>query len=258
MRCVAFVYDFPHAKSWHGLAHLAACGGFSDLLAIGAPHIELRLDGRMARWKARRVPVPDTATICEWAGIEYVVMPHDDPGCVRRLTEFRPDVGVIFGARVLTDAVLTTAGCPILNVHPGVLPRNRGLDAVPWAVHHGWPQGATVHRVTSCLDGGPIYAISVLESVEPDDSFVEITARIDALQLSLVLHTLRAVSRADRPAEVQTSPGSYHSRYGSPESELFRRLGAYCADYDSALARWMSEEADLVRRLGPRFGLVVG
>jgi len=66
----------------------------------------------------------------------------------------------------------------ILNIHPSLLPAFPGVDAQRQALEHGVRvSGATVHLVTSELDGGPI----VLQSAVPvlaDDSVDTLSARI--------------------------------------------------------------------------------
>ena len=66
----------------------------------------------------------------------------------------------------------------ILNIHPSLLPAFPGRDAQRQALDHGVRvSGATVHFVTSELDGGPI----VLQAVVPvhdDDTVDSLSARI--------------------------------------------------------------------------------
>jgi phosphoribosylglycinamide formyltransferase-1 len=66
----------------------------------------------------------------------------------------------------------------ILNIHPSLLPAFAGLDAQRQAYEHGVRMtGATVHLVTSELDGGPI----VLQAAVPvldDDTVDTLSARI--------------------------------------------------------------------------------
>lgn len=259
MRCVVFVYDFPHPKSWHGIAHLVASKKFSDLLAIGAPYVPLADSSGSRHLKARDIPSLDAATVCRSSGVPYIAVPHESPECVETLLSFGADIAVILGARVLPEAVLESTGCPTLNVHPGVLPKNRGLDAVAWAVQRDWPQAATVHRVTTRLDAGPIVSISVLGHLRSDDCIIEIATRVDALQLVLLMSTVKAIAEGDLPwegIEGQTT-GPYHSRYQWPEAQLADRLTRYRADYHEVVTRWMREEAGLVERLGDGFEVLV-
>jgi phosphoribosylglycinamide formyltransferase-1 len=66
----------------------------------------------------------------------------------------------------------------VLNIHPSLLPAFPGLNAQRQALDHGVRvSGATVHLVTSELDGGPIIlqaAVPVLD----DDTTESLSARI--------------------------------------------------------------------------------
>ncbi|WP_433172709.1 formyltransferase family protein [Actinoallomurus sp. CA-150999] len=260
MRCVAFVYDFPHWKSWHGIAHLIACGLFSELLAIGAPYVPLEAGASPNRHKTRHIPSGAASSACGPSRARYISAAHDSLECTDILSAFRADIGVILGARALPERVLESADCPILNVHPGVLPQNRGLDAVAWAVQRGWPQGVTVHQITPRLDAGPIMSMAILESLAPSDCIMKIVACINALQLVLLMTTLHRVAAEDgscRGIEIQ-HPGMYHSRYYGSDIDLMDRLASYNAAYPNILGKWMREEARLVERLGERLSLVEG
>jgi phosphoribosylglycinamide formyltransferase-1 len=66
----------------------------------------------------------------------------------------------------------------ILNVHPSLLPAFPGLDAQRRALEHGVQfTGATVHLVTSELDGGPI-VLQAAVPVLPDDTVATLSARV--------------------------------------------------------------------------------
>ncbi len=66
----------------------------------------------------------------------------------------------------------------ILNIHPSLLPAFPGLDAQRQALAHGVRvSGATVHLVTSELDGGPII-VQAAVPVLADDTVDTLSARI--------------------------------------------------------------------------------
>jgi phosphoribosylglycinamide formyltransferase-1 len=74
--------------------------------------------------------------------------------------------------RLVGPALLAAFPERILNIHPSLLPAFPGLDAQRQALDYGVRvSGATVHLVTSELDGGPI----VLQAAVPvlDDDTVE-------------------------------------------------------------------------------------
>jgi phosphoribosylglycinamide formyltransferase 1 len=66
----------------------------------------------------------------------------------------------------------------ILNIHPSLLPSFPGLDAQRQALEHGvLITGATVHLVTSELDGGPIVAQAAVP-VLPGDTIETLSERV--------------------------------------------------------------------------------
>src|SRR5438045_8860892 len=81
----------------------------------------------------------------------------------------------------------------ILNIHPSLLPAFPGLDAQRQALEHGVRiSGATVHLVTSDLDGGPI----VLQTAVPvldEDTVETLSARILVEEHRLYPEAIRLV-----------------------------------------------------------------
>ena len=66
----------------------------------------------------------------------------------------------------------------ILNIHPSLLPAFAGVDAQRQALEYGVKvSGATVHVVTSELDGGPI-VVQATVPVRDDDTVETLSARI--------------------------------------------------------------------------------
>lgn len=80
--------------------------------------------------------------------------------------------------RLVGPALLTAFPQRILNVHPSLLPAFPGLNAQRQALDHGVRvSGATVHLVTSELDGGPIVMQSAVPVLD-DDTVETLSARI--------------------------------------------------------------------------------
>src|SRR5262249_6146413 len=80
--------------------------------------------------------------------------------------------------RLIGPPLLTGFPSRILNIHPSLLPAFPGLDAQRQAFEHGVRiSGATVHLVTSTLDGGPI-VMQAAVPIHDDDTVETLTARI--------------------------------------------------------------------------------
>jgi phosphoribosylglycinamide formyltransferase-1 len=121
------------------------------------------------------------------AGIEAMCLsPRDYPdrdahdrAIVAVLRDRRVDLVCLAGyMRLVSASLLEAFPNRILNVHPSLLPGFPGLDAQRRALDHGVRvAGATVHLVTSELDGGPIIlqaAVPVLD----EDTVETLSARI--------------------------------------------------------------------------------
>ena len=76
--------------------------------------------------------------------------------------------------------------CPIINVHPSLLPKYKGLNAVEQALDSGDDvTGCTVHYVTEELDGGPIIMQGEVP-IMPDDDVISLTKAIQRREYSLL------------------------------------------------------------------------
>ncbi len=99
----------------------------------------------------------------------------------------RPDLVVLAGfMRVLKAGFLTAFQGRIINLHPSLLPRFPGLDAIGQAFRAGVPEtGCTVHAVTAEVDRGPILGQKTVE-VMPGDTLLQLSARVHAAEHALL------------------------------------------------------------------------
>ncbi|MEM7193507.1 MAG: phosphoribosylglycinamide formyltransferase [Pseudomonadota bacterium] len=98
---------------------------------------------------------------------------------VREIAKFQPDLVVLAGyMRILDSAVIDAFDGKIINIHPSLLPKFRGLDTHQRAISAGEKiHGATVHFVTAELDAGPIIAQRAVD-VRAEDSAHELQSRV--------------------------------------------------------------------------------
>ena len=97
--------------------------------------------------------------------------------------------------RVLGPAFIDAVSCPILNIHPSLLPAFPGMHAQRQALEAGvrW-SGATVHFVDHGLDSGPIVLQEPVR-VEPDDTEATLSFRILEAEHRLYPRALDVVAR---------------------------------------------------------------
>lgn len=84
--------------------------------------------------------------------------------------------------RVLSPALVERHRGRLLNIHPSLLPRYKGLDTHARALAAGDAEhGASVHFVTAELDGGPLIAQSAVP-VLAGDTVASLSARVHAAE----------------------------------------------------------------------------
>ena len=93
--------------------------------------------------------------------------------------------------RILTPEFTHRWGGRMLNIHPSLLPKYKGLHTHARALEAGDTEhGASVHAVTGELDGGPVLGQAVL-SVRRDDTPETLAARLLPLEHRLYPAVLR-------------------------------------------------------------------
>jgi phosphoribosylglycinamide formyltransferase-1 len=145
-----------------------------------------RLDAQIALVVSNRDDAEGLKRASE-GGIETICLaPRDHPGrdaydrAIAGVLDARGvDIVCLAGfMRLVGPPLLAVFPNRILNIHPSLLPAFPGMDAQRQALEYGVRfSGATVHLVTSELDGGPIVLQSAVPVLE-DDTVETLSARI--------------------------------------------------------------------------------
>jgi phosphoribosylglycinamide formyltransferase-1 len=97
--------------------------------------------------------------------------------------------------RVLSAGIVARYEGRMLNIHPSLLPRHKGLDTHARVLAAGDPEhGVSVHFVTAELDGGPVVAQAMVQ-VRPDDDVASLSAGIHAREHILYPMVIEWLSR---------------------------------------------------------------
>ncbi|EPX76127.1 phosphoribosylglycinamide formyltransferase [Salipiger mucosus] len=121
-----------------------------------------------------------------------------------RLEEAAPDILCLAGfMRVLTEDFVTRWQGRMLNIHPSLLPKYRGLHTHARALEAGDAEhGCSVHEVTPELDGGPILGQARVP-VAPGDTPDTLATRVLEMEHRLYPAVLRRFAEGDRrPVEL--------------------------------------------------------
>lgn len=109
-----------------------------------------------------------------------------------------PDVICLAGfMRILTPEFTARWNGKILNIHPSLLPKYKGLHTHQRAIEAGDSEaGCSVHEVTAELDGGPILGQARIP-ILPEDTSETLAARILPLEHRLYPAVLRRFIAGD-------------------------------------------------------------
>ena len=139
-----FVYNWPHSKSQSGIFNLCM-SGFKPEIAFCADPVKLNFYKSKARIGPKDLHSYNTKDLCEYFKIKNIVVEHNSLECEKIIKRMDLDVGIILGARIFKENIVNAFNIGIINMHPGILPENRGLDNLKWAVIKGLKQGVTSH-----------------------------------------------------------------------------------------------------------------
>ena len=134
------------------------------------------------------------------AGVPALELSHkrfaDRPGFEAALIElidrYQPDLVILAGfMRLLTAGFTDHYQGRLLNIHPSLLPKFRGLHTHERAIAAGETEhGATIHFVTAELDGGPLIVQARVPVLPGDDPEV-LAARVLAQEHRLYPQAIR-------------------------------------------------------------------
>lgn len=134
------------------------------------------------------------------AGIPAEVLDHTafasredyDRALMALIDRYQPKLVVLAGfMRLLTDAFTAHYAGRMLNIHPSLLPKFKGLHTHRRALEEGTDEhGASVHFVTAELDGGPV-VIQARVPVHPGDSPEQLAARVLAREHRIYPEAIR-------------------------------------------------------------------
>ena len=103
-------------------------------------------------------------------GIPHIRIPHkDEDKMIDLFKTWRVDLIILAGyMRVIKNP--SAFPCPIINIHPSLLPKYKGLNVVERAMEAGeLTTGCTVHYVNEELDGGEIIMQGEVPILPNDD-----------------------------------------------------------------------------------------
>ena len=210
---IVFAYDFPHKKTYEGLLRLHLAG-IPIALVIGAPFVQLNIRESAIRVGPAKLQFLSARHVCDRLGIPYVREAHNSPETVAALRELSPRVGVVLGARILSQEIIDCFSVGVINMHPGLIPENRGLDNLKWAILLGLDQGVTTHLIAGGkdVDLGRLIERQVVP-VLPDDTLLDVHLRIQNTELEMMVRAVELIASKGLVARGWFAPFSDRGTY---------------------------------------------
>src|SRR3989344_1896283 len=158
----------------------ANIGEMKSMLENGAPVIE----GKAFR-------EPQTRSMLAGLGLDYVLSVHSP--------------------YLFTPELLRLPKIGILNLHPALLPYNRGWNTPSGAIVDGTPAGATLHWVNEDLDAGDI-ALQRKVPLRPDDTADRLYQRLLQAEFEIMREAIPLLRERRLPRQPQETGGSFHKK----------------------------------------------
>ena len=130
-------------------------------------------------------------------GIPHCYMDHKDE--TKIINEFKwagVDLIVLAGwMRIVTKQLIEAFPNRIINIHPSLLPKHKGLNVIQRAMDAGdTVTGCTVHYVTEELDSGDII-LQAEVPILPDDTIESLTKAIQRQEYSILPEAIEYVKQ---------------------------------------------------------------
>jgi len=224
MNIGVFAYNFPHWKTQEGINNLIISGNKPKVIFASDP-VKLNFYKSKIRITPKDLYLTHPKEIARQHGIDYKILIHNSEETNNQVKEYNLDLGIILGARILKPIAFENFTIGVLNMHPGLLPKNRGLDNIKWAILDNIPQGVTTHLIDKSIDRGK----SILKEeikIYKDDSLVDLNIRIQNLEQKLMVDSIASL-KENIPTQILGEGTYYKSVPEDIEKTLHQKFIEY-------------------------------
>jgi methionyl-tRNA formyltransferase len=134
-----------------------------------------------------------------------------DPGTIERIRALAPELGVsVLYDYIFTPALLRIFPRGVINLHPSLLPWNRGQYPNVWSIVEGTPSGVTLHWIDEGVDTGDLIAQRPV-AVDPVDTGATLYRKLESAGVSLFEETWPSIREGSCARQPQLrGSGSHH------------------------------------------------
>jgi methionyl-tRNA formyltransferase len=211
-----------------GLWYLIRRTGLRFVGRKGLDMLQSRAMAILYRLIGRPLKVPSLREIRARYGIPVVGSEDvNDNGTLGIIREWQPDlvISIYLNQLIKRDLIcLPAVGC--LNIHPALLPRNRGLFPYVWAIANGDEEtGVTLHWVDEKFDTGDVLLQAAIP-IQPADTLTGLQYKSAQVGAELLVRGVELIKAGDPPRIQQDSDqATYYSWPRPVDQRRFRQRG---------------------------------
>tara|TARA_R110001592_G_scaffold88877_1_gene261533 strand:- start:1937 stop:2536 length:600 start_codon:yes stop_codon:yes gene_type:complete len=171
--------------------------------------------------------------ICSRYDLNYHAIRHNSQATANLIKENDIDLGIILGSRILKKHIIDSFNVGVLNLHPGILPDNRGLDTIKWAIIKKIKQGVTSHLIDSNIDRGRLLDVQAID-IYRDDTLLDLYMRILNKEQRMLIESLEILGNNFdiNSLELLSNGENYHRSVPVEiESDLFNMFETYKKEF---------------------------
>ncbi|MCH7725006.1 MAG: hypothetical protein IH991_00795 [Planctomycetes bacterium] len=131
-----------------------------------------------------------------------------------RIRDLAPDIALsVFFGYILRSDFLDTLDGNVFNLHPSLLPYNRGAFPNVWSIIDETPAGVTLHQVDTGVDTGPVLAQKAV-NVEAIDTGDALYRKLELASVDLICDVWQRFSEGSlkRRRQMPNSGTTYRRR----------------------------------------------
>lgn len=197
-----------------------------------------RLAAVFLKLTGKQPPVPSLAQLSAEFGVPVVGAENvNSAQSLATLKAWQPDLVIsVYLNQLIKAEIINLAPKGVINIHPALLPKNRGLFPYFWALSNGDAEtGVTVHWVDTQFDTGAVLAQQSLP-IQPDDTVISLAHQSAIIGAELLAQAV-AMIQADNPPKI-TQNSNDASYFSWPRPDDVRRFKKRGRRYGSIFEMW--------------------
>jgi len=229
MKICVFGYNFEHKKTYEGLCKLKI-NNIKISKIFAANKVFLNIKESKVRVSIDDLIYDHPKKIAKNLNIPYVVIKHDSKKLEYILKKEKYDLGIILGSRIIKKKIINQFKIGVLNMHPGILPKNRGLDTHKWAIINNVKQGVTCHLINEKVDLGKIICKKNI-NVFKQDTLVDINYRLQNLELKLMIDSIKIFKKKLKFSNIKNLKNLHSALDQKSEFKMIKNFERYKKNY---------------------------